>query len=334
MFKIGQLAQVSGVSIQTIRFYENEGLISPVEVDRWTNYRYYDESSVNRLSEISYLKNLGFSLKEIKNLDESTIQNKIKQTRADIGKLTKNIDKLSSIRKKEGGFNMKNFINDEKVVGKWHKIGVIKKIEDFAKKEFDDNRIFDFDELFFLPNGEKYWIFEWSKGTLYVKDRAFPYQIIDGKLFLSIIDAKTNLADNYAVYEKVDDKKYSREEIEIIDKIDIPFIKDESVVGFWEVVDFVEKFENFKPTHATNSGLYLKKYTFEPNGDLIVEFGENRISKLKWSKGVVMNEQIHTASEYIIKNLDGEKYMCVEWKSGDYTFGGKVNGYYVLRKID
>ena len=73
MIKIGELSKISDVSIQTIRYYESEGLISPIEVDRWTNYRYYDESSIIRLSEISYLKQLGFSLREINNLSEETI---------------------------------------------------------------------------------------------------------------------------------------------------------------------------------------------------------------------------------------------------------------------
>ena len=92
---------ICGISIQTIRYYESEGLISPIEVDRWTNYRYYDESSVIRLSEIAYLKDLGFSLKEIKNLSEETIKQKISKAKKDIKKLTHNIDKLSTICKKQ-----------------------------------------------------------------------------------------------------------------------------------------------------------------------------------------------------------------------------------------
>ena len=68
MIKIGELSKLSGVSIQTIRFYEEKGLICPVMVDRWTNYRYYDESGVARLREIAHLKELCFSLKEIKDL--------------------------------------------------------------------------------------------------------------------------------------------------------------------------------------------------------------------------------------------------------------------------
>ena len=42
MIKIGELSNITNVSIQTIRFYESKGLINPIEVDRWTCYRYYD----------------------------------------------------------------------------------------------------------------------------------------------------------------------------------------------------------------------------------------------------------------------------------------------------
>ena len=213
MIKIGELSNISGVSIQTIRYYENEGLISPIEVDRWTNYRYYNERSIIRLSEISYLKDLGFSLKEIKNLDEETIKEKISQVKLNIKKLTKNIKKLSTIRKDKGGFFMKNFVNDEKVIGKWKKIAVVKNKEDFKVNKFDDNDIFDFEQLYFLPNGEEYWVFSWTKGILYLKDRQLPYEIIDGKLFIGIVDYKTNTIDNYAIYEKVDNKHYTKEEI-------------------------------------------------------------------------------------------------------------------------
>lgn len=99
MIKIGELSQITGISVQTIRYYESEGLITPIEVDRWTNYRYYDERSIERLSEISYLKELGFSLKEIRNLSEESIKEKISQTKNKIKKLSQNIHKLSSIVK-------------------------------------------------------------------------------------------------------------------------------------------------------------------------------------------------------------------------------------------
>ena len=76
MIKIGELANLTNTSIQTIRYYESEGLIKPIEVDKWTNYRYYNQSSIERLCEIKYLKDLGFSLKEIKNNQRKNITSK------------------------------------------------------------------------------------------------------------------------------------------------------------------------------------------------------------------------------------------------------------------
>ena len=335
MIKIGELSNITGISIQTIRYYENEGLISPIEVDRWTNYRYYDESSIIRLSEISYLKDLGFSLKEIKNLNEETIRDKISQVKLNIKKLTKNIEKLSAIRKEKGGFFMKNFVNDEQVIGKWKKLAIVKNIEDFAKKKFDDNNIFGFEEIYFLPNGEEYWVFSWTKGILYLKDRQLPYQIIDNKLFVGVLDRETNTIDNYAVYEKVDDKHYLKEEIAIKDDTNIPFIQDERVVGFWDSIDYVDDFDDFVVGQKYwKYDLYLKKYIFENNGKLFVEYGNNKmLYPINWSKEVVINKNNNTVSEYVIKEIDNETIMFVEWKCGDYVYGGQINGYYVLKKI-
>jgi len=197
MIKIGELSNITEISNQTIRFYESEGLISPIEVDRWTNYRYYDESSIVRLSEIAYLKNLGFSLKEIRNLDENTIKEKISQVKLDIKKLTSNIEKLSSIRKYKGGFFMKNFVNDERVIGKWKKLAVVKNKEDFATNKLDDNDIFDYKQIYFLPNAEEYWVFSWTKDILFLKDRQLPYEIIDNKLFIDKVGYSLDLNDYY-----------------------------------------------------------------------------------------------------------------------------------------
>lgn len=335
MIKIGELSNITGVSIQTIRFYESEGLISPIEVDRWTNYRYYDESSIVRLSEISHLKELGFSLKEIKNLSEESIKEKISQLKLDIKKLTKNINKLSTIRKEKGGFFMKNFINDEQVIGKWKKIAVVENKEDFKNNKLLDENIFIFDELYFLPNGEDYWVLSWTKGFLYVKDRAHPYEIIDGKLFVGVVDYVSKEVEAYAVYEQVDNKKYSSEDIRIVDNTDIPFIKDDKVVGFWESVDYVRSEDQFVPNQKFwVEDLFLKRYTFEPDGKLTVIYNKKDfIDQINWSKGVVIDNRLKLVSEYKLKTIDGQDYMFVEWKSGDYAFGGKIYGSYVLRKI-
>lgn len=335
MLKIGELSNLSGVSIQTIRYYQSEGLISPVFVDRWTNYRYYDETSIVRLSEINYLKELGFSLKQIKNLSEEVVKDKIAQLKLDIITIRKNINKLSTIHKKEGGFIMKNFINDEQVIGKWKKIGVVKNKEDFKVNNFVNENIFNFENLYFLPNGENYWVFSWTKNTLFLKDRQLPYEIIDGKLFIGVVDCQTNLVENYAVYEKVDSDHYNAKEIAIKDNIEIPFVEDKSVIGFWETVDYVKNILDFDASKQYwQDTLFLEKYIFEPKGKLLAYYKNSEdIEQLEWSKGVVINKRMSTASEYVIKTINDNDYLFVEWKSGDYIWGGKIYGYYVLKRL-
>ncbi|PCJ99178.1 MAG: hypothetical protein COA45_06995 [Zetaproteobacteria bacterium] len=64
---IGELAKKSNVSIDTIRYYEREGLIEPVSV-RESGYREFDKSSIEVMRFVTRAKGLGFSLKEISNL--------------------------------------------------------------------------------------------------------------------------------------------------------------------------------------------------------------------------------------------------------------------------
>ena len=64
---IGQLAQRSGVGVETVRFYEREGLI-PEPPRRPSGYRDYPHEIVTRIVFIRRAKALGFSLKEINEL--------------------------------------------------------------------------------------------------------------------------------------------------------------------------------------------------------------------------------------------------------------------------
>jgi MerR family copper efflux transcriptional regulator len=64
---IGRLAKQVSIGIETIRFYERQGLIEPPPRTD-SNYRVYPEEEVNRLRFIKRAKNLGFTLSEIKEL--------------------------------------------------------------------------------------------------------------------------------------------------------------------------------------------------------------------------------------------------------------------------
>ena len=61
---IGRLAKQAGVNIDTIRYYERNGLI-PEAVRRASGYREYELSDVERLRFILRAKDLGFTLAEV-----------------------------------------------------------------------------------------------------------------------------------------------------------------------------------------------------------------------------------------------------------------------------
>ena len=65
--RIGEVAKQTGVGVETVRFYEREGLLDEPE-RRASGYRQYDEEAVAVLRFIRRAKELGFTLKEIKAL--------------------------------------------------------------------------------------------------------------------------------------------------------------------------------------------------------------------------------------------------------------------------
>jgi MerR family transcriptional regulator, copper efflux regulator len=64
---IGCVARATGVSIDTIRFYERIGLVSP-QARTDGGYRVFDAEAVERIRFIQQAKDLGFSLKEVGDL--------------------------------------------------------------------------------------------------------------------------------------------------------------------------------------------------------------------------------------------------------------------------
>jgi MerR family transcriptional regulator, copper efflux regulator len=66
-YSIGEVAKVAGVNIQTLRYYERRKLLSP-KTRKSSGYRVYDETSLKKLHFIKGAQELGFSLKEIKDL--------------------------------------------------------------------------------------------------------------------------------------------------------------------------------------------------------------------------------------------------------------------------
>ena len=68
ILRIGEFSQINQISIQTLRFYDQIGLLKPYKVDPETNYRYYHINQSSLVDSIQYLRQLNFSLEDIKEI--------------------------------------------------------------------------------------------------------------------------------------------------------------------------------------------------------------------------------------------------------------------------
>lgn len=101
---IGELSKRTGVGISTIRFYESLGLL-PDPPRKKSKYRKYSEPFVYRLAFIREMRNVGFSLSEIKELIHLIAHPKarkapvLKKIRAKIDEIRGQIDRLHSVKR-------------------------------------------------------------------------------------------------------------------------------------------------------------------------------------------------------------------------------------------
>lgn len=73
---ISETAKLSGVSVRTLHYYDEIGLLTPSEIISDTGYRYYDGASLARLQQILFYKELDFPLKEIVRLMNASDYNR------------------------------------------------------------------------------------------------------------------------------------------------------------------------------------------------------------------------------------------------------------------
>ena len=91
--RIGELASATGVEIETIRYYEREGLLRP-PTRRDNGYRTYDKEQLERLAFIRHCRALDMPLAEVRRLLEF-----VEQPGADCGDIDRLIDgQLSRVR--------------------------------------------------------------------------------------------------------------------------------------------------------------------------------------------------------------------------------------------
>lgn len=137
-YTVKKLSEISGVTVRTLHFYEEAGLLKPAYYGA-NRYRYYEEKELLRLQQILFFKQLGFTLKQISKV---------------IGK--SDFDQLAAL-----------YSHRKALKSEWEKIGCLLKTVDKTinhlkgKKKMKDREFFDgFIEVKKAKGGESYFAAE------------------------------------------------------------------------------------------------------------------------------------------------------------------------------
>lgn len=237
------------------------------------------------------------------------------------------------------------FVNDEAAIGKWEAVGeFVVKEEFFAQKECRENWYYEFPRvLYFLPEGEKYWCYGWTKGKLIIENgqtssvNDCEIEEVDGERYMFIsfktYDYCRGGKPKILVLRQLDNQHYSAVSLARKDDINMPFVPDEKVIGKWKVFDFLLSKEEFSAEGSGEPPIFFKEIEFFEGGSCTSIYGEEIISgddKQTWTKGYVLRKWNSCACAYEIRTVDSKDYLIMEWKSGDYRWGGFPTDYYVF----
>lgn len=241
------------------------------------------------------------------------------------------------------------FVNDETVIGKWEVKGVFAVKEDYDQNIFCDNTGFyggNVKYLYFLPNGEEYWGYSWTKGyfisNAYLSGSTYNEYEIEEKsdgiyMLITLRETEGNRGGRpvYLLLKKTDSNKYSAESIARKDDTDKPFINDEKIIGKWKAHSFLCNKTDFPQEEEPIDDLYFKEVEFFPGGNCRCVYADDVFEgedTVVWTKNYLLRKWNWSACEYEIKTVDGKDYMIIEWKSGDYRYGGYDTNYYVFTR--
>ena len=97
-YTVKKLAKISGISIRTLRFYDEIGLLKPASRHS-NNYRYYEEGQVLLLQQILFYRELGFPLNDIQKIINNDDFNKIDALNSHKQILMGNLDRTQKLIK-------------------------------------------------------------------------------------------------------------------------------------------------------------------------------------------------------------------------------------------
>lgn len=95
-YTVQKLAQMSGVTIRTLRFYDEIGLLKPAFIGE-NGYRYYQEEQLLILQQILFFRELGFELKQIQHILKQSDFDRVEALKSHKKVLRKNVARMQEL---------------------------------------------------------------------------------------------------------------------------------------------------------------------------------------------------------------------------------------------
>lgn len=290
--KIGEFAKVCDTRISVLRHYDKEKLLIPVYIDRFTGYRYYSQEQIPVFFRITALKQAGFSLAEIREM--------VVRVKDDT-----EIIELFDQKEAEIKAMLQNLKSAKKMMlGADVMIHVV-----FHETEKGT----------FAKSGKVN--ANYMKAVYEQMDNAIAasnYQRISAMR----LQENPDNTEQELVCEVV---KLNKEIATLKENIQLPFENDEAVIGKWETIgEYAVKDEFYEDRECRNNW-----YDEYPNGIYFLPDGESYWC-YAWTKGFVLRKWNSCVCAYEIRTVDDRDYLIMEWKSGDYRWGGLDTDYYVF----
>lgn len=244
MYKIGQFAKKLNISIRTLRYYDAINLFKPDNIDIFTGYRYYSDKQINEYKKIMKLKNLNFSLEEIKIYRQNPSPVILKNKRQEL------MDKINLL--KEGIVVIDDMINKEN-----KSLKIVKATKDeLLKKWGEDIQGSYLYEMISKGNCDYFVIYQdnefFDDFWLYLKDENL--KIINDLCINGMNGNTYSIFDNSQIMKKIFDylKPYKKITITLIDEPNLENRHERALqYGFQklssaELIDYQDKPFNIK----------------------------------------------------------------------------------------
>ena len=102
MYSIGEFSKITGLTVKTLRFYHDQGVLEPSHVDPHSGYRYYDIGKIETAHVIAQLRKLDFPIADIAEIlssheDESDILNFLQRQRHSIQEKLRSYQEIDAV---------------------------------------------------------------------------------------------------------------------------------------------------------------------------------------------------------------------------------------------